>query len=105
MPDRFSEFDPMDAAIQRRRLDPDYFLEPECNCRFSGDQSDASDCDLHGLDAGDWNPASDPCPVRHRIFLEASTVGAMVDALNCHRLEYCEACGQLDGFVRLERAA
>lgn len=22
--------------------------EPECECRFCGDQADASDCDLHG---------------------------------------------------------
>lgn len=22
--------------------------EPDCDCRFSGDQADASDCELHG---------------------------------------------------------
>lgn len=87
-------------------------MENFCECRFSGDEADASDCDLHnGLlclspaDAGDQNAAPDPCPIRHQIFLHAKTVGQMMDALKLHQLEYCEVCGQLDGFVRLERAA
>src|SRR5271166_2207819 len=84
----------------------------ECRCRFKGDQADASDCDRHQMpvsleDAGDspevYQP--DPCPVRHSIFLHGRTLGEIRDALDCHKVEYCEICGQLEGFVRLGRAA
>src|SRR5579872_73359 len=89
----------------------DWWDERHCDCRFAGDEADASECDLHGLNAlpfpdfGDIHAEPDPCPVRHRIFLAAQTVGEMMDALNCHKLEYCEACGQLEGFIRERRAA
>lgn len=82
-----------------------------CDCRLSGDTSDASDCDLHGLnalpfpDAGDIHSEPEKCPVRLHVFARARTVGEMMDALNCHRLEYCEECGQLVGFFKRRRAA
>ena len=42
----------MDAAGEawaelKAGVDPDD--EPECECRFSGDQADASECELHNL--------------------------------------------------------
>ena len=55
---------------------------------------------LPETDAGDDNREPDPCPVRHQIFLHAKTVGEMMDALKLHNLEYCEVCGQFDGFRR-----
>ncbi len=83
----------------------------DCECRFKGDQADASECERHGAtalpisDAGDSHCEPDPCPVRHSIFVHAQTVGQMMDALKLHRLEYCEECGQMEGFVRERKAA
>ena len=103
MPDRFSLNSWEDVISQKHRNDPEY--EPECDCRLRGDEADASDCDLHLRTLGDpgdlaENRAPDPCPVRRSIFVCAETVGEMMDALKLHQVEYCEECGQLDGFVR-----
>lgn len=51
-------------------------------------------------DAGDSNPDPILCAIKRHIIENARTVGEMMDAANCHRLEYCEACGQLEGFRR-----
>lgn len=56
-------------------------------------------------DCADNEPAPETCPVRIYVLTNATTVGEMCDALTLHKLEYCEACGQFDGFVRVERRA
>lgn len=42
MPDRFSEEPPSLREWKRQ-----FFAEPKCECRFTGDIADASDCPLH----------------------------------------------------------
>jgi hypothetical protein len=74
----------------------------DCDCRMTGDIADASDCDLHG-DAADWHREPITCPVLAGVYDTARTVGELLDACKFHRLEYCEECGQLEGFVRPDR--
>ena len=78
--------------------------EPDCECWFRGDIADASECPLHGLDAADWRPEPVTCPVLIRVIVLARTVGELADAMKAHKLEFCEDCGQMEGFIRPDRS-
>lgn len=54
-------------------------------------------------DAADFHPEPITCPVVAWAVDHAETVGELSEALKLHRLEYCEDCGQLEGFVRPDR--
>ena len=97
--DRFSQDSP--GHLSRNLRQSSEWEGPECECRLSGDMADASACDLHGPDAGDWN-AEPTCQIRQRIIEWSDSVSEMAFDLARHDA-VCRVCSP--GLRREERRA
>ena len=99
--DRFNEQDPMDYGRDSREAF-DNWDGPECGCRFSGDIADASRCELHGMDAADWN-AGRVCLKRQLIVEWSDSTKELAAELARHDAE-CSICSPSSRTVKSDGA-